>query len=330
MATSAFARIRRGFPEAEITCGIRAYLKPLLSGLDYFDRLVESPKAKGVAGLLRQVTEMRKLAPDLAIVLPNSLETGLVPFLARVPLRLGYRQGRPGLMNVGLRARSARRGFRRHGPRRVPEPMPIYYARLLDLLGLPPGGVRGQLFVSEAERSAVRDWMVGRGLGEEARPVLLTAGASYGASKLWGPDRFAAVARHFQEKRGMPCVVLAGPKEVALANRIAESSGAVAATDPILPLEHLKALVQRCALMITGDTGPRHIAVALDRPVVCLMGPSDPRYTNYCLERTVVLRKDLECSPCQRPICPLGHHDCMNLIAVEEVVNAGERLLDLR
>ena len=234
------------------------------------------------------------------------------------------------MMNVGLRVRRARRGFRRHGPRRTPEPMPIYYARLLDLLGLPPGGVRGQLSVSDVERSAVRNWMVSRGLAAKARPILLTAGASYGASKLWGPDRFAAVARHFQEKRGMPCVVLAGPKEEVLAKRIAESSGALAATDPILPLEHLKALVERCALMITGDTGPRHVAVALDRPVVCLMGPSDPRYTSYCLERTVVLRKDLECSPCQRPVCPLGHHDCMNLIGVEEVVEAVERLLDLR
>ena len=166
-------------------------------------------------------------------------------------------------------------------------------------------------------------------MGSADHPVLLTAGASYGASKLWGPERFAAVARHFQEKRGRPCVVLAGPKEVALADGIAKSSGATAATDPVLPLHLLKALVERCSLMITGDTGPRHIAVALDRPVVCIMGPSDPRYTDYCLEKTVVLRKQLDCSPCQRQVCPLGHHDCMKLVTVEEVVEAGERLLGL-
>jgi heptosyltransferase-2 len=272
---------------------------------------------------------MRRSAYDLAIVLPNSLETALVPFLARVPLRLGYRQGRAGLMNLGLKARPARRGFRRHGPRRIPEPMPIYYARLLDLLGLPPAGVRGQLAVSDAERERIADWLRERGLAPDAQPVLLTAGASYGASKLWGPERFSAVARHLVEKCGKPCVVLAGPREVELANGIAESSGAIAATDPILPLELLKALVERCALMITGDTGPRHIAVALDRPVVCIMGPSDPRYTNYCLERTTVLRRDLDCSPCQRPVCPLGHHDCMEQITAEEVIGAAERALGL-
>lgn len=329
MATSAFARLRRGFPRARITCGLRGYLRPLLSGEDWFDRVVETPRAGGLRGLLQQIAEMRKSAYDLAIVLPNSMETGLVPFLAGVPLRLGYRQARPGIMNLGLKSPRTRGFLRRRGPRRVPEPMPIYYARLLDVLGLPPGGTRGELRVSDVERGALADWMKARGMQPEARPVLLTAGASFGASKLWDPERFAAVARHFQEKRGLPCVVLAGPREVALADGIARSSGAVAATDPVLPLDLLKALVERCSLMVTGDTGPRHIAVAFDRPVVCIMGPSDPRYTSYCLEKTAVLRVELDCSPCQRPVCPLGHHDCMRLVTVAEVVEAGERLLGL-
>jgi heptosyltransferase-2 len=79
--------------------------------------------------------------------------------------------------------------------------------------------------------------------------------------------------------------------------------------------------------MITGDTGPRHVAVAFDRPVVCLIGPTDPTYTNYCLDGQALLRKDLPCSPCQRKVCPLGHHRCMRDIEVEEVLAAAERLL---
>jgi heptosyltransferase-2 len=97
----------------------------------------------------------------------------------------------------------------------------------------------------------------------------------------------------------------------------------------VLPLHRLTALVRRGALMITGDTGPRHIANAFELPVVCLMGPSDPVYTRYCLERTALLRKELDCSPCQRKVCPLGHHRCMRDITVDEVVAAGERLLEL-
>lgn len=125
----------------------------------------------------------------------------------------------------------------------------------------------------------------------------------------------------------MRALVLVGPAEVELGERIAKEGGAIALSQPVLPLDKLKALVRRGAVMVTGDTGPRHLAVAFDRPVVCLIGPNDPNYTNYCLERTVVIRKDLPCSPCQRKICPLGHHRCMRDITVDEVVAAVDELL---
>jgi heptosyltransferase-2 len=121
--------------------------------------------------------------------------------------------------------------------------------------------------------------------------------------------------------------VTVGPAEKELGQRIAKEAGVVGLFDPVLPLNHLKALVARSALMVTGDTGPRHLAVAFDRPVVCLMGPNDPNYTDYCMERQILIRKELPCSPCQRKVCPLGHHQCMRDITVEEVIAAGERLL---
>ena len=128
----------------------------------------------------------------------------------------------------------------------------------------------------------------------------------------------------------MRALVLVGPSEVELGQRIAAEGNAIAMSNPVLPLDRLRALVRRGALMVTGDTGPRHLAVAFDVPVVCLMGPNDPNYTNYCMERTVLIRKELECSPCQRKVCPLGHHRCMRDITVEEVQAAGEQLLGLR
>ena len=125
----------------------------------------------------------------------------------------------------------------------------------------------------------------------------------------------------------MRALILVGPQEVELGERIAAAGGALAMTRPVLELDKLNALVRRSALMITGDTGPRHLAVAFDRPVVCLMGPNDPNYTDYCMEHTILLRKELECSPCQLKVCPLDHHRCMRDITVDEVTAAGERLL---
>lgn len=330
MATASFARIRAAFPAAHLTVGLRPFLRPLLSGTDWFDAVVETPKGGGIGGLWRELRAMRRARYDLAIVLPNSPVTGLVPFLARVPLRLGYRQGRPLLMNLGLSAQVRRRWYhRRRGPRRFPVPMPVYYHDLLDVLGLPPGGHHPELAVPPADAAWVDDHLQALGVRRDARLLQLVVGANFGASKLWMPERFAAVARHFRQRHGLQALVLVGPAEVALGERIAEQGGAIALTRPVLPLDKLKALVQRAALVVTGDTGPRHLAVAFDRPTVCLIGPNDPNYTNYCMEHTVLLRRDLPCSPCQRKVCPLGHHRCMRDITVEEVIAAGEKLLGL-
>ncbi len=330
MATASFARLRQAFPKAHIVCGLRPILRPLLDGTTWFDELVDAPKAGGLGGLLAQVRQMRAGAYDLAVVLPNSPETALVPFLARVPLRLGYRQGRPFLLNLGRKARVRRRWWQpRMGPRRWAIPMPVYYRELLDGLGIPGEAIHPQLVVTDAERTWVQEHLRQRGIGEDERLVMLVVGANYGASKLWMPERFAAVARHFQERHGLRALVMVGPAEVELGERIAAEGSAVPMTQPVLSLGRLKALIERGALLVTGDTGPRHLAVALDKPIVCLMGPNDPNYTDYCMERTVLLRKDLPCSPCQRKVCPLGHHRCMKDITVQEVVAAGERLLGL-
>lgn len=327
MASATFARIRAAFPRAHITAGLRPYLRPLTDGTNWFDALVDTPRAKGLADFWAQVRTMRAAAYDLAIVLPNSLATGLVPFFARVPRRLGYRQGRPFLMNFGLTA-SVRRRFwqRREGPRRWPMPMPAYYHELLDVLGLPPGGQHPELVVTPEEDAWVAQHLRDLGIAPGTPLLLLVVGANFGSSKLWLPERFAAVARACQERRGMRALVLVGPGEVELGERIAAEGGAIALSKPVLTLGQLKALVRRGAVMVTGDTGPRHLAVAFDRPVVCLIGPNDPNYTNYCLEQQVVLRKDLPCSPCQRKVCPLGHHRCMRDIGVDEVLAAVDQL----
>ncbi|MBL8753855.1 MAG: lipopolysaccharide heptosyltransferase II [Planctomycetes bacterium] len=329
MATASFARIRAAFPSAHITAGMRQFLRPLASGANWFDAIVDAPRAKGVADLWRQVRTMAAGRYDLAIVLPNSLATGLVPFLARVPLRLGYTQGRPFLMNLGLRAQVRRRFWqRRDGPRRWPSPMPEYYRDLLDVLRVPGTALHPELAATAEAEAWVDQHLRNLGIAPGTPLLLLVVGANFGSSKLWMPERFAAVARDLQARRGMRALVLVGPAEVELGERIAAEGGAICLSQPVLPLDKLLALVRRGAVMVTGDTGPRHLAVAFDRPVVCLIGPNDPNYTNYCLEHTVLVRKDLPCSPCQRKVCPLGHHRCMRDISVDEVTAAVERLLD--
>jgi heptosyltransferase-2 len=326
MATASFARLRAGFPDAEIVCGLRPYLRSLLDGSDYFDAFFDVSSGGGARGLWRQARELRRSRFDLALVFPNSLRSGLLVSLAGIPRRVGDRHGRGLLVNAGPRAERRRGQWGKRGLRRVPAPMPSYYHDILDHLGLPPGGQRGRLVVTAEERREIDAWLSARGVAPYEPLVVLNAGASYGSSKLWEPERFAAVARHFRE-RGATVLLLAGPAEVEMVRGIARASGALAAIDPVQRVGMLKPTLERAALLVTTDSGPRHVAVAFDVPVVCLMGPNDRRYTDYCLEKTALIRKDLECSPCQRKVCPLGHHLCMRSIEIDEVVRAGEDLM---
>lgn len=330
MAMGALARIRTGFPDAHIACGMRPYLQPLLSNTPYFDEVLPMPKATGlraVGSFLSQVRAVRAGDFDLAIVLPNSQATGWIARFAGVPWRLGYKQGRPGTMNLGLRAQKNRGLFSpRIGPRRVPTPMPHYYDTLLDVLGLPPGPADARLHTSDQERAAMDTYLASHGIDPQADLVLLNAGASYGPSKLWVDERWVTLARHYQST-GLTPVFLAGPKERPMVRDIASAAGVHATTDPVLSLDLLKPLLERARLVVSTDTGPRHLALWMHVPTVCLMGPNDRRYTDYALEREIVIQKELTCVPCQRKECPLGTRQCMKDITVAEVIEAGERIM---
>jgi heptosyltransferase-2 len=102
---------------------------------------------------------------------------------------------------------------------------------------------------------------------------------------------------------------------------------ALALVDPTPDLARLKALVARAALVLTNDSGPRHLAVALDRPIVVAMGPSDPRTTAQHLERQRVLREPVACSPCDRRRCPIDHR-CLTRLRPERALAAAEELLE--
>jgi heptosyltransferase-2 len=97
--------------------------------------------------------------------------------------------------------------------------------------------------------------------------------------------------------------------------------------DDLWPLDELKVLMEKFALLITGDTGPRHIAAGMNTPQVVIMGPTSPDYTDAFLDTTTVLRKPVECSPCQQKVCPLGHHLCMTEIQPSDVLLAARSWL---
>ena len=112
-----------------------------------------------------------------------------------------------------------------------------------------------------------------------------------------------------------------------MAHRISADAGEAVTSlaDDDVPLGMLKALVARCDLLITNDSGPRHFAPALGRPVVTIVGPTDPRWSESGYERETVLNAEVECAPCMQRTCPEGHHRCMLAIDPSQVVEAADR-----
>ncbi len=328
MATPIFRRLREALPEAHLALFGRSYLRPVLDGAPWFDEFLPSDEVagsrasdRGSRAVVRNARRLRRERFDLAILLTNSFRTALTVRLAGIPERVGTEmQGRGWLLTHRYRPVMATRA------KRVPQPMPEYWFGLLESFGLPRGSDRMELFVPETTQKAGRELLESFGIRDGDRLVALNPGASFGSSKLWNPESFAAVGDALAAE-GAKIAVLFGPGEETLAARIRECMR-VPAVDGgrRVSLDLLKPFFERCDLVVTTDAGPRHVAVAMGCPVVCVIGPTDPRYSATNLERSTVLREEVDCAPCHLKTCPIDHR-CMTRLRPERVIEAARERL---
>jgi len=320
MATPALRALRARFPGRRIAVMAKRNGLTLLDGLASFDEGLEQRK-----GLFDNVRSIRAFRPDLAVLLPNSHSSALAAFLAMVPQRLGYDLNARGLMlTMALRPRMDRH-------RRVPRPMTAYYLDLVGRLEAPTDDDRVELAATDEGRERAASWLAARGVGPDERFIGIAPGASFGPSKLWLPERFGEAAGALAEGRDRRVLLLGGPGEEELGREAAAAvGGAVVNPDGAwTDFTVLKALIERCDLVLATDSGIRHVATALGVPTVVLMGPTDPRYSASNLARTVVLREEVDCGPCHLKVCPTDHR-CMERIPASRAIEAGERLLSER
>ncbi|MDG2149331.1 MAG: lipopolysaccharide heptosyltransferase II [Planctomycetota bacterium] len=325
MATPALAALRRHWPSAELTVAGPPHAGPLLAGTELHDRLIELPSRRvaGLAGLRGSVEALKAGEHDLAFVFTNSFSSALVVALAGIRSRIGYVGGGRTLLLTHRVFRGREAGYHQ-----MPVPMVEQYFRLLEAANVPRGSPRTVLATTEQEECEAEAWLKKMGL-EGIEPLFgIHPGSSFGPSKLWYPEKFAAVADELSARWGGRVIVFCGPSEQGLARSIAVAANCrpVTAADVPLGLGALKAVVRRLKLLVSTDTGPRHLGPAFDVPTVVVMGSTDPRFTNTNLERSLVVRSGVDCSPCQRKVCPIDHR-CMTRLEPAHVLAASERLL---
>jgi heptosyltransferase-2 len=338
MATPALRALRQQFPDAHIAYLMRRYVKPLYTGMPWADQLITyrtgKTKKKAGKGLFDLGNRLRSAKFDLAILLPNSFQAALVCKMANIPRIVGYeRDGRGFLLSDKLLPQKEKGKF-------VPSPLVKYYMGLAQYLGSAQRDLSMQLFVTEPEKRVACDVLQRSGLdpatnrpASQGRPplILLNPGAQFGAAKCWLPENFAALADRFMDELGATVLLSAAPRERAIVDAILHSMKHV----PIdllakgSTLGALKEIVRRCDLMVTNDTGPRHIAAAFDVPVVTIFGPTHPEWTEIYFPRERKVAVKVFCGPCQKKTCPLDHR-CMTRITPNMVFDTAIGLLPQR
>jgi len=302
MAHGLLQRLRRRHPAAAIDVLAPRWTLPLLEFMPEVRDGIELPLGHGELGLAtrrRLGRELRARDYDLALVLPGSLKSALVPFFAGVPRRRGF--GGP-LRRLLLNETPAKP--------RLPQ-VESFGALLPDASGPSPD-----------PRLVIPDGLAGEALKSlgltrpAGRLLAIAPGAEYGPAKRWPARHFAALAAAVRAG-GWHVWLFGSPGDHEAAAEIPADQNLAGRTS----LAQAVALLGLADAVVSNDSGLMHVAAALGRPQVALFGPSDPTRTGPHNAAARVLRLGLDCSPCNRRVCPLGHHRCLEDLPPERVLD---------
>jgi heptosyltransferase-2 len=321
MATPALRALRGYFgPEARLVGILRPKLAGLLAGtpwLDeewYFDPRSKQPEWRRWA-LLRR---MRRERFDQVLLLTNSLHTALLAWLGGAKQRIGYARNGRGLLLSGKLQPP------RQGRTILPVPMVRYYLDLARAAGCPEESPRLELAVTASERRVGERIWRNLGLRRDGRVIAVNSTGAYGSAKQWPLEHCATLARLVAERLDHDVLILCGPDECQQARdivRLAEFPRVFSLASQAVGLAATKSCLERCRLLVSSDSGPRHVAAALGKPVVTLLGPTLPVWIENPTVAGRMARLELDCIGCGKRRCPLRHHRCMRDLSPERVLN---------
>jgi heptosyltransferase-2 len=318
LSTPVAQALREHFPHAFIAMMVRPPCREAVEGHPALSEVLLYDKEgaeRSVGGTLRFARRLRRYEFDTALVLHPSNRSHWVPWLAGIPVRIGYDRKQAWLLTHRI-------------PHRKQEGMKheaLYALELLELFGIRAGRPRPVIPVSAEAERRVEQLLAASGVAASDTLVAVHPSASC-VSKRWMPERFAEVADRLIDRHGVRICLVAGGADVPYARAVEQAMrGAALNAAGSLSVGQLAALLRRAALLISNDSGPVHVAAAVGTPVVDIFGRNQqglsPQRWGPLGEGHVILHKEVGCVTCLAHRCDIGFL-CLTSLAVDEVYDA--------
>ena len=313
-----FMRLATRRPNVVIDALAPSWVAPALEAMPEIRKVIANPFGHGAFKPLERWRFSRSLAGqyDEAYVLPNSWKSALIPLFAGIPVRVGFvGEGRYGVLN------------RTH--KLDEKALPLQVERYAVLAETPAQPLERPLPNPRLERGPadIAATLAALGLAAEPRPVVFCPGAEFGPAKRWPETHYAELARELAAL-GHPVWILGSRKDMPVSAGIARlAPDAVRDLCGRTNLAQAVDLIAHARAVVTNDSGLMHVAAALGTPLVAIFGSSSPNYTPPLSPKAEVMWLHLECSPCFKRECPLGHLNCLKQITPESVLARARPML---
>jgi len=315
--TPALSALRNGFPKAKISLLVPEKVAEIYGGNPNIDELIVHGRGRGLKKRIRLIGTLREKKFDLGIIMQSSsYEPAILFYLARIPERVGYSHS---LRNLFLTKVVKRLEGTQHEVN--------FFLGLIQALGVEI--TRREVFMAEdgEAKKWARNFLIKNDCGEDDLLIGIFPGAYFGPAKRWFSGRYATLADRLIKSYRAKVVFFGEKNDLPLIQKIIDSMTAtpINATGKT-SLKQLKALIEKCRLFITNDSGPLQIASTTKTPIVALFGSSDPKKTRpWRKEDCTIIYKKVSCSPCFRRKCK--KLTCFKEISVEDVLQAAKTYL---
>ena len=312
MAQSLFITLKQRPYPVEIDVLAPVWSNPILARMPEVRSIINLPVKHGEFALLQRYQlgkSLRARHYDPAIITPRSFKAALVPFFAQIRQRTGYRgEMRYGVLNDihSLDKNSLKQTVQRYVAlaydEDISQPLTIPFPQLT------------------VDKNNVERLLTSLNLNLDKAVVAMLPGAEYGEAKRWPVKYYAELANKLHAQ-GLQVWILGSEKDHAAAAMIAEGNPAINLCGQT-QLEDSIDLLSLCKSAVTNDSGLMHIAAAVNIPLVAIYGSSTPDYTPPLSNKAKIEYLSLECSPCFKRQCPLGHTRCLNEIKPDGVLQS--------